>query len=152
MQEFGGVRLLISDARVALLLVDEARCRTLERLFGVSRQQANLATLVAIGVIADATHETVRNLITGPGGPRRTDAWIGAGVFEEAFRGVAGPGSRDTSWLGPLVATALIGAWARPAVRGSLRGVRGFAHQSRASFNRRYGYPIVARRSGSHSA
>jgi hypothetical protein len=37
LEDVGGARLLVSDVRVALLLLDEARYRAVNRLFGVDR-------------------------------------------------------------------------------------------------------------------
>src|SRR5579884_3525336 len=48
----GGARLLLSDVSTARVLLNEARYRTIERLFGVPRENAGLLTLVALGTLA----------------------------------------------------------------------------------------------------
>lgn len=47
---FGGARLLVSDVRVALRPLDEARQRIVERLFAVSRDQSWPVTLTALAL------------------------------------------------------------------------------------------------------
>src|ERR1700727_2320917 len=60
-EESGG-RLLASDIGVIYLLLNEARYRTLARLFGVSREQAHLATLVFVAALAEAARARAERL------------------------------------------------------------------------------------------
>ena len=45
-EEVYGGNLVVADLRTLLMLVNEARYRALERLFGLPRNQANILTLV----------------------------------------------------------------------------------------------------------
>ena len=50
--DYGGARLLVSDIRVAFLLLDEARCAIVARLFGVAKDESVLVSIVAVGALA----------------------------------------------------------------------------------------------------
>ena len=143
LDESSGARLLFSDIRVACLLLNEARHRTIERLFGVSRDQSNIVTLIAVGVLAEAAHDKAEHVLRGPGGPTRTDAALGSAALKGVVHGIAGPSS-DT--FGILVAIALLGGLSGPALGRSLHGIRALSHRTRLSFNHRYGHlgPTVA--------
>ena len=127
--------LLLRDLRVCLLLANEARYRTLEQFLGISREQANLATLVAGLLLADAARNKAHQLLKAPGAPTLTDAVIGVGVLDGLVRAVGGSSARDNPMFTTLVGIAALGALARPAHHG----IRRVAHRSRASVNRRYG-------------
>ena len=139
-EDLGGARLLLSDLRTAFLLANEARYRTIERVFGVPRDQANLVTLIGAVTLAAAVRDKVELMVTGPGGPTRGDALIGANVLKDLVYAIGGPSTRDTPLFGTLVATAVIRGLARPAVRGSVREIKAFSHEIRGSFDHRYGH------------
>jgi hypothetical protein len=69
LEDVAGARLLVSDVRVALLLVDKARHRVVERLFGVSREQSWQVTLIALALLASAAHDKSDRLLKGPSNP-----------------------------------------------------------------------------------
>lgn len=142
--ELADAKQLVTDLRVGFMLANEARYRTLERLFGVRRDQANLLTLVVLGMLLQATHDKADQWLRGIGGPTRADAVLGAGVFKELLCEVGGPASRDTPAFGTLVVVGLVGGMSGPALRRSLRGITTFSHRARASFNHRYGRLIGA--------
>ena len=137
---FGGARLLAADARVAYLLADEARRRTMERLFGIPRDEpSGVATVVALMVVAGV----VRSRTPHPKfRPTVNDAAFGFGALREAAYDVAGPWSRESSYFGTLLAFALAGTAARMAVRKSSEGVSGVSHKAYAEFHHRYGHLI----------
>jgi hypothetical protein len=144
LEDVGGARLLVSDARVALLLLDEARYRVVRRLFGVSRDQSWLVTLIALALIAEAANAKWDEMVRGPGGPTRADVALGAAVVRELLAGIAGPSSRDTPLVGTLVSIAVLGALVRPAVHG----IRASSHRVRHSFNHRYGHLLPTSATG----
>ena len=123
-------------------MVNDARYRTIERLFGVPREQSNLVTLIALAVLAEAAHDKAERVLRGPGGPTRTETALGAGVLRESLKGLAGPASSDTPLFGTLVAIAVLGGLSRPALGRSVRGIRVFSDRTRLSFNHRYGHLI----------
>ena len=134
--------LLASDMRIAFLLLNEARYRTIERLFGVSRDQANLVTAIAALVIARAARDTstrTSRTLKGPGGPKRGDAVLGGAMLNQVLADLAGPSSKEMPAMGALIAIALVAAGSGPAVRRSARSVRAFSHELRHTFNHRYG-------------
>jgi hypothetical protein len=144
LKDVAGVRLLVSDVTVALLLVDEARHRAVERLFGVSREQSWLVTLIALALLASAAHDKSDQLLKGPGGPTRSDVMLGAAGLRELLTWIPGPSSRDTPLVGTLVMVGLVGALVRPGVSRAAHGIRTSSHRARLSFNHRYGHLLPA--------
>ena len=55
-EEPGGAQMLVVDLWGTLMLLNEARYRTFERTFGVSRDQVNLTTVMLALVAAEAIH------------------------------------------------------------------------------------------------
>ena len=138
---FGGVELLAADARVASLFADEARRRTMRRLFGIpTTDKSGLATLVALLTLGEA----IRRRTNGYRRPNPTviGAVTGLGLVKELAYDIAGPWSRESSNFGTLLAFALMAASARVAVRSSVRGVRSVSHQGFSEFEHRYGHLI----------
>lgn len=140
LEDLAGARLLASDVTVALLLVDEARHRVVERSFGVSREQSWPVTLIALALLASAAHDKSDQLLNGPGGPTRFDVMLGAAGLRELLTWIPGPSSRDTPLVGTLVMVAVVGALVRPGVSGAAHGIRTSSHRARLSFNHRYGH------------
>jgi hypothetical protein len=140
-------RLLVSDVRVALLLLDEARYRIVRRLFGVSEDESWLVTLIALALIAEAANTQADQMLRGPGGPTRADVALGAAAVRELLTEISGASSRDTPLVGSLVTIAAIGALVGPGMRRTVHGIRASSHRVRRSFNHRYGHllPTSAR-------
>jgi hypothetical protein len=136
-----GVKLLIGDLRVAYLLLNEARYRTLERVLGVSREQANAITLIALLVLAEGARGHVERLsaVEPPDWP---DALLGATALREAVYGVGGATAEQTRMFGVLIAIAVVGRLSGPAIRRAIRGARTESQQFRANFGHRYGHLI----------
>jgi hypothetical protein len=139
LEDLGGARLLVSDVRVALLLLDEARYRTVKWLFGVSRDQSWPVTLIALAMLASAAHDKSEQMLTGPGGPTRADLALGAVGLRELLVGIPGRSSQDTRLVATLVAIAMAGAVVRPGLSRTIHGFRTATHRVRQSFNHRYG-------------
>ena len=135
---FGGARLLISDLTIAYLLLNEARGRVVQRMFGVPKDNSALVTVVALAVLTEAIHENVRKAAKSPAAPSQGDSLLGFAIVNEVVRGIAGAGSGDSQFFGPLVTFALVSASVSPAVRASLRGLK----SARADFDHRYGHLI----------
>lgn len=154
LEDVGGARLLVSDARVALLLLDEARYRVVNRLFGVDRDQSWPVTLIALAVLASAAHEKSDQMLKGPGGPTRTDMAFGVVGLRELLARISGPPSQDTPLLSTLVTIAVVGAVARPILSRAAHRIRTSSHHARQSFNHRYGHllPVPAAGHQRHEA
>jgi hypothetical protein len=140
--EPGGSRLLSSDVRVAWLLLDDARCRFIERWFGVPKEDTFLVTMIGLGLVAGAVHRHAERVLRVPGGPSAPDTVIGGAVLRESMHRIAGTWSRDSSSFGTLVAIAMLGASVRPGLAASLRGIKASSHVARAGFDHRYGHLV----------
>ncbi len=141
-EEFGGGRLLLSDMRTAFLLIDQVRLRAIARLFGVGPDQANLLTLVAALTLAQAARGTVQRVIEAPLLPNLGDSLLVGTSARELLCSVAGPSVRATPQLGTLLAVAVVGSTAGPAVLRSLRAARAGSHRAALGFHHRYGYIV----------
>jgi hypothetical protein len=140
LKDVAGARLLVSDVRVALLPVDEARHRVVERLFGISREQSWQVTLIALVLLASAAHDKSDQVLKGPDGPTRSDVVLGAAGLRELPTWISGQSSRDTPLVGSLVMVVLVGALVRPGVSRAAHGIRTSSHRARLSLNHRYGH------------
>jgi hypothetical protein len=138
-----GARLLVTDLRIAYLLANEARYRALERVFGVSRDQANLLTFMLLVLAADTVHDKVERALHGVGGPTRSDALLGTAAAIGLMDEIAGGPDQETSLSGPLVALALVGALSAPAVRRSMHRISSTSHRTLVAFRHRYGYLVA---------
>jgi hypothetical protein len=141
-EDSGGLRLLINDMTVAYLLLVEARHRVAARLFGVSRDDSFLVTLIALGVLAGALHDRASRVIAAPGVPSFGDTLLAAGVIKESVHGIAGAWSKDTPLFNTLLAIAVLGNLLRPVLRVSFRDVKASAHSARVAFDHRYGHLV----------
>lgn len=144
-----GANLLLTDARVAFRLLDEARRRAMVRMFGVPADKTGLVTVVAAGVLARALHDKAAGAIAVPRLPG-----VGSAVFigtaaKDVAHSIAGDRSREAPLFGTLVAAVVIGTTLRPVLRSSFRNVRASAHRARITFDHRYGY--LVRRNHPHS-
>ena len=147
LEGYGGARLLVSDARVALLLLDRARYRVVARLFGVPKDQSWPVTLIALALVAGAADKKWDQMVRGPGGPTRSDVALGVATLRELLIPVAGPSSRDMPLVGTLVMIAVAGALVRPGLSRAVHGIRSSSHRARGAFNHRYGHLLPAARS-----
>ncbi|HJS93312.1 MAG TPA: hypothetical protein VJ741_03550 [Solirubrobacteraceae bacterium] len=122
------------------LLADDARRRTIERVFGIPRdEKSGLVTLFALAAVISAMQSRVPSR---PGRPSLSDVAFGFGTLREVAYDVAGPWARESSYFGTLLTFALAGATARVVVRKTVHGVRGVSHRAYADFHHRYGHLI----------
>jgi hypothetical protein len=140
-RESGGAKLLAGDARVAFVLINEARYRAMANLFGASREQANIATFIAATILAREIHERFRRLMDIPG-PMLPDELIGAAVIRYLLGSAAGPDVRDSPQLTNLLLAAVAVTGGAPLIIRSLRGLRKAGHGVDAGFRQRYGYLV----------
>lgn len=144
--DIAGIRLLASDLTTVTLLFNEARYRTLERVFGIPREQVNAATLVLLLAFAAGMRERSLNAATAarsaPGKLTATDIALGAGVMREGLHGIAGPSFDKEPLFGTLLAIAALAHISRPIVARSLNAVHARTHQARLAFDHRYGHLI----------
>jgi hypothetical protein len=139
---FGGARLLAADIRIASLFADEARRRTMQRVFGIPRgDKSGLATLIALVALGETLRRRTEG-ISAPSTPTVPGVVVGVSLVRELAYDIAGPWSRESPYFGTLLALALIGGTARMAVRGSAHQVRALSHKGIAEFEHRYGHLI----------
>jgi hypothetical protein len=137
----GGTRMLEVDLWGTLMLLNEARYRTIERTFGVPRDQVNMTTAILALVVAEAIH-TQAVKVRPSRRPTVADASIGLGVLRESIYSVAGPASRDTPLVGSLIALAILGGLVRPPVARSIRGMKASSRRMHTMFLGRYGHLV----------
>ena len=134
-----GANLAIADLRTLLMLANEARYRTLERLFGLPRNQVNIATLVGTVVLAEAAHAKLRPLLRGPA-PSPGDLALGTATVRYLMLGPAGDSAPGIPMFGALAAIAAGGTFVIPAAVKSVHGVRTAVREFGSFFSRRYGH------------
>ena len=132
----------MTDARMASLLVNDARRRAVVRFFGVPPEQANLVTAVALLVIADAAHDRVRGMVTGSRGPTLGESALAGASIRSVLGALTGPVINEIPGLGALITLALVGHAIRPAAARSLHAMRTGSHRLSIDFHHRYGYLI----------
>jgi hypothetical protein len=138
----GGASLLLSDARLAVLFANEARHRTLARMFGIRRDQANVATLIGGLVALEVAHSASRRLLRPGPAPTAADGVLSGAALRELLCSVAGPGARDTPLLATLLTIAVAGGAARRVAIKSGHTIRSSTQRADLQFHKRYGYLI----------
>src|SRR5215207_9572125 len=112
---FGTPQLFLTDSRLVFTVLNHLRYQALNRVFGTSREQANVLTVVLLLGAADSAYEAARR-ISGIR-LRVSDAGLDTIALREAALGVTGPSARQVPAFGALVAFALLGGLAAPALR-----------------------------------
>jgi hypothetical protein len=134
---FGAGRLFLADSRLAFAVANHLRHQALHRVFGVSRQQANLVTLAVALTAADAAYETTRRVFKTRLHVSGTNAAAGAIGLRATALGLVGPANRDVPGLGTLLTVAMLGGLAAPGVR-AIRRLRATEQRVRLERIRRY--------------
>jgi hypothetical protein len=106
-------QVFLSDARLVLAVLNHLRYQALNRVFGTSREQANVLTVVLLLGAADSAYEAARR-ISGMR-LRASDAGLGTIALREAALGVAGPSARKVPGFGALRGGARSLAATRPS-------------------------------------
>jgi hypothetical protein len=141
---FGAGRLFLADSRLLLLILNEARHRGLHRVFGTSREQANLLTFVVALAAADATAAGVRRLVPVGLGLSGANAAMGGIAAREAAFAIGGPGSREVPNFAALVALAMATGTALPALLRAIADLRAAERRVRLRRIDRYRAAIQA--------
>lgn len=139
--------MLLVDLRSGLMLMNEARCRTVERMFGVQRDQVNLTMLIGLLVLAESARRRSERYKPSRR-PNLADWAIGAGALRESIYGVAGPSATDTPLAGTLIALAILGGLARSPVARSVHGMKTSSRRVHQAFLGRYGHLVGQSRRG----
>lgn len=128
-----GGRLLVGDLRTISMFVNEGRYRAFERVLGLPRDEANLATAVAILAMAEAMRLRAGRLRLPL--PSFGELAFGSAAFKEAMLGPPKPGAPAVPMFSGLVAIAAAGTLVAGAGK-SLHGARAASH----AFVHRYGH------------
>lgn len=119
----------MGDTIIVLRLLNERRHWIMAAVFGVSRDDSNIVTLLAISAFATglrrafaAPREEVRKFRSSP--TRIGDTMIGGAVSRETLDSIAGHPARDTSFAASLLAFAVVVHTFRPTVERLLRATR----------------------------
>jgi hypothetical protein len=123
-KNLGAASSLFGDAIIAFLLFNEVRHRFVAWLFGVSREDSNRVTVIAVGSLAEGLSSSAARVLSVPALPSVAAAAIGAAALKETANSVAGDWSRTTPHFGTLIAFAVLGTSFGPLLSGSFRGVR----------------------------
>jgi hypothetical protein len=142
LEDVEGIRLLTSDLTTLALLLNEARYRTMQRVFGLSREQANVATVVLLLAATAATHEKAMKAVKAPGGLTVPDVALTVGVAREAMHGVAGPSFDKVPLFGTLLALAALAHISRPVVSRTTHAIHTRTHKALLAFEHRYGHHV----------
>ena len=128
---FGPSTLFLADSRLVLAVLNHLRYQGLNRVFGVSRNQANALTVIVLLSAADGAYETARRItgmrVSGP------DAVMGGFALRELGLRVAGPAVREIPGFATLVALGLLGGLAAPTLRRTAHSVRAAGQRLRAA-------------------
>jgi hypothetical protein len=130
--EFGLGRLILADTRLGLLVLNEFRHWSLNRVFGTSRAQDNLLSLVLVLVAARTAHDLRQQM---PQMPRTSMGGAAGGVLVvyEAATGYAGPQSHAAPIVAVPITAGLIGAVLLGGARRAARGLRAAERRARAT-------------------
>jgi hypothetical protein len=135
---FGPAQLAVADSRLALAVLNHLRYQALNRVFGASREQANVLTAVLLIGAADGAYEAVRRI----GGmrlyPSGGTTAFGALALREAALGIAGPSTRQVPQAGTLLALGIVGGLAAPTLRRTAQRLRAAEDRVRHERIRRY--------------
>ena len=133
---FGKSELFLTDARLVLGVLNHVRYQALNRVFGVSREQANVVTAILLLGAADGAYEATRRIVGFRPHVSRTDAALGAIALRDGSLGIAGPSVRAVPGFAALVAFAIAGGFVAPALRRTAYKVRAAEQRLRAAEER----------------
>ena len=130
---FSTGQLFLTDARLYLGVANHLRHQALGRAFGLSREQSNVLTAMALLGAADAVYEGGRRLGSLRPGMPSSNAALGALALRDAAIGAVAPASRGVPGFGTLVTVAVLGGLAAPALRRAAHRLRIAEQHLRAS-------------------
>ena len=136
--DFGAGQLFLADSRLGFAVLNHVRVGTLQRVFGISREQANLLTLVLLLTGTGTAVTTAGRVVKAPLRLSGMDAAIGGFAMRAAAMGASGAAAAEISPFGTLLTIALLGGLAMPTLRRSMRRIRDIEHRVRVLRERQY--------------
>jgi hypothetical protein len=107
-------------------------------MFGVSKRDAGLVTIIVLATAADAAGRKVHRVLKAIN-LRSSDACLAEGMLREGYHLIAGGASREVPIIGSLILAAVL---MRPLLRLSLHDLRVAGHELRVDFDHRYGHLV----------
>ena len=133
-QGFGSGQLALTDARLALAILNHVRYDALRWAFGVNREQANVVTALLVLGAAESVYEGARRIPGLRPSISGVDAAIGAVALRDAALGaVGGPVGRQIPGFATLVAGAALATLAIPSLRKAAARARAAEQRMRAA-------------------
>ena len=132
----GANRGFVDDVVIGLMLLNRARRRAVEQVFGLTgltRDESIIITLIALAAVARQTGEAAP--VHKPAKPHPSNLMLAAGVVKELGHQAGGAGSRDIPGFVGLIAFALIWRY-HPLARGAAAAARESIHVAGASERR----------------
>jgi hypothetical protein len=131
---FGAPQLALTDARLALAILNHVRYDALRWAFGVNREQANVVTVLLVLGAAESVYEGARRIPGLRPSISGVDAAIGAVALRDAALGaVGGPAGRQIPGFATLVAGAALATVAIPSLRRAAARARAAEQRIRAA-------------------
>ena len=127
---------VVRDGIILFLLLNEVRRRIVMRVYGVSRENSDWVTVIAIGSLAGGLHARATRVVRVPALPSVAAMAVGAGALKETAHGLAGDWSRTTPNFEALLAVAVLERSFGPLLRRSFRGLRRSSGRVRAGSRR----------------
>jgi len=124
-----------SDPRAALVLLNEARCRAIQGVFGVRRDQVNVMTFIAAMTLTEVVHTRAHRVRRGLRGPTRAEVIVGDWLLNALGQGIAGPASREIRFFPALIGTAAVGTFGARVLRRGAHDTKAASHRLRLSFS-----------------
>jgi hypothetical protein len=121
---FGTGRLFLADSRLALMLVNHLRYQALSRFFGISRQNANVFTVILLLTVGNAALGRTTRIFHALTGVKPGDAVIGVAAMRDGVARVVGPGIAETPMVGTLLTIGVVGGLAAPGLRRAAHALR----------------------------
>ena len=119
-------RVVFGDAVVTVLVANEFRHRAVERVFGVTREQSNSVTVVAMSSLATGVQLNASKMLAAVATPPTLAAMVfGTAMVKETLHGVAGTGSRNVPGFATLLAVGVVGTSAVPLLRAAANAAGG---------------------------
>ena len=137
-QGFGSGQLALTDARLALAVLNHVRYDALRWAFGVNREQANVVTALLVLGAAESVYEGARRIPGLRPSISGVDAAIGAIALRDGVLGAAGPAGREIPGFATLAALAALGGIVAPRLRRASARARAAEHRIRVERIRRY--------------
>src|SRR6476661_7082420 len=122
--KFGAGQLFLADSRLAFAVLNELRYRALTHMFGVTRPQANVLTLVLAVGAGHTAVATAGRVVRAPLRITGGDVAMGGLAMRAAAVGVAGPTASEVTPFATLIGIAIAGGVAIPKLRRAAHRLR----------------------------